>query len=424
MGSSYPHSNSHAFVTEQVLESPPARAEWRVPEDIVDKAISAMLVVFLYFFFVGEKLSWFPIPVRIEDMLFVILVPMSYRYLARPKSPLFWWIALYFGINLIPYFAWGAVGDYNLSYYPIIIFKEMEYLYIAYIICVNRNKWVLHTVDALALMMIGYGVRALIRGEIGYYGIGSIGILTAPSLAGAVYLFSTIWLHIRSKLLVSDTLRRLSVLLYGAGSICVVATVSRSGILALFIYWTVYLFLTNLKLMPWLFTAAAAAGLVIMQVADATATGYRLIAATVIRRIAFAGAAAAERSNKWQVYLGEFSPADFVFGRGKGYPNARDKTIGMGVDSQYVRTIMESGFVGVLIVAIIFAYFLREIHRRGGEIEHALGVVLAMLVLSIPLEAMQVSKSGGFFWLVFVYLLMCQRKLDPTSLASDAKILR
>jgi hypothetical protein len=204
----------------------------------------------------------------------------------------------------------------------------------------------------------------------------------------------------------------------------VIATVSRSSILALILYFTTYLFLTNLRWIPWLIAAVAISVPTVQTMADETATGYRYIAAEIVQRLGNFGGAAVERSNKWQEYLGEFKPVDFVFGRGKGYPNARDKTIGMGVDSQYVRTIMENGLVGVAIVGAIFILVLVEIHRRGGEIEHAVAILLAMLLMNIPLEALQVSKSGGFFWLIVFYLLLCQRKRprSATPLPTNARL--
>jgi hypothetical protein len=64
---------------------------------------------------------------------------------------------------------------------------------------------------------------------------------------------------------------------------------------------------------------------------------------------------------------------------------------------------------------VIFLMMLREIHRRGGEFQHAWAVMMAMLVMSFPLEALQVSKSGGFFWLIMFYLYMCQRKQPPAA---------
>jgi hypothetical protein len=389
------------------------RLDERVPPDIIDHAITAMLVVFIFFFFTGSKLTGFPIPVRIEDLIFVMLVPMSYRYMKRTPTPLFFWIAFYFAINLIPYFAWAVTGDYRLSFYPVIMVKEMEYFYIAYLICVNRSRWLMHAMDGLAVLLIAYGMRELARGNISYYGIGSLGTTQSPSLAGALYLFSTIWLHVRSKLVDRRWLRAFVWLMIVSGAICAVFTVSRSTIIALFLYVSVYLFLTNVALIPFFLTAAGMFGLFVKSIADAQGAGIRFMAARIIARLGLIGEAGETRSTKWQIYLGEFDAPDFIFGRGKGYPNARDKTIAMGVDSQPVRTIMENGFVGVAVLGGILSYALLEIYRKGGEFEHAAGTMAAMLIMSLPLEAFQVSKSGGYFWLLIFYFLMCQRKKDP-----------
>src|SRR5439155_18705920 len=96
--------------------------------------------------------------------------------------------------------------------------------------------------------------------------------------------------------------------------------------------------------------------------------------------------------------------------RGVGYPNSIGGGFGLGVDNQYVRVIMERGILGLIIIAAILLTMLTTIKRRGGEYQHAWAVVMAMLVMSVPMEALQVSKSGGFFWLIMFYLLLCQRR--------------
>jgi hypothetical protein len=135
-----------------------------------------------------------------------------------------------------------------------------------------------------------------------------------------------------------------------------------------------------------------------------------MLAAQMINRMQAAGSSAAYRASKWQFYLDQFTPADYLFGRGKGFPNAVDGTYGLGVDSQYVRVLLEEGMIGLILMTAILWYMLAHIKKRGGEYQHAWAVVVAMLVMSVPLEAMQISKSGGFFWLIMFYLLMCQRR--------------
>lgn len=388
----------------------PAISAQSVRRDFQDQTVSIILMVFLLFFFLGSKFE-LGIPLRIEDLLFLMLLPLGYRYAAREKSPLFFWIVAYFAVNLVPYFV-AAVTGYDLGIYPIIIMKEIEYFYIAYLICVNRSRWVLGLIDLLAVALILNGVRAIVQGEVTYYGIGTFGNYDSPSISGALFLFSTVWLHIRSKLLPTRRLQWAAWPLLLAGSGCVVATVSRSGIGAIVVYWIAYAVIAHLRTIPLLIGFGAVVPAIAQKIAGSFGIDLWVIGA-VARRLGAAGSAAVERTTKWQGYLAHLEPYDYVFGRGKGFPNALNNYMGMGVDSQYVRIILENGIVGFLILAAILLTMLREMYLRRGEYEHGWAVVAAMMVLSVPLEALQVSKPGGFFWLILFYLLMCQRKPLP-----------
>ena len=380
--------------------------------DAYDAIVGVLLVIFLYFFLVGERLEGFRIPIRVEDLVFFFLVPLGYRYLPRQKTKLFYLIAAYFGLNFIPYAAAAASGQYDLSTYPIIAIKELQYFYVAYLVCQNRLWWVLGTVDVLAMIIIGTGIRSIYRGEIDYYGIGTLGNYLAPSVAGAIYLFSTIWIHVRSKLLPLRSLRWLALLIVAGGAICTIATVSRSSIGALAVYIATYLLLSNLWVLPAFLVGLGLTPALIQAAALSLGATYGYYVMKLMVRVQNIGASSGYRVWKWQYYLSGFTPVDYIFGRGKGYPNALDRTYGLGVDSQYVRTLVEEGIVGVALTTAILWYMLSQIKKRGGEYQHAWGVVMAMLVLCVPLEAMQISKSGGYFWLLMFYLLMCQRRGD------------
>src|SRR5258708_11681229 len=117
----------------------PMHQSTRPRRDFQDQAVSVLLMILLFFFFVGPKIESLPIPIRIDDFIFILLVPLSYRYLARRKSLVFYWILAYFAVNLIPYFAGLVTGTYDVGIYPIITVKEVEYFYVAYLICVNRS---------------------------------------------------------------------------------------------------------------------------------------------------------------------------------------------------------------------------------------------------------------------------------------------
>jgi hypothetical protein len=176
-------------------------------------------------------------------------------------------------------------------------------------------------------------------------------------------------------------------------------------------YAIVYVFLARILVFPALLAALGLTPWLIQVVALSISAGLGLIAQQVVRRAtAEQLASGASRAEKWLTYVRDMQPPDFLFGRGTGYPNALAGTYSLGVDSQYVRLAMERGIVGFIIVAAILLTMLIEIKRRGGEYQHAWALVMALMVMSIPFEALQVSKSGGFFWLLMFYLLMCQRR--------------
>jgi hypothetical protein len=388
--------------------------------DVYDTVVGVLLVLFLVFFFVGSRFRTLGLPGRMEDIIYILLLPFGYRYLPQKKNLLFWLIAAYFGMSVFPYIAEYYDGGFSFSIYPIIAFKELQYFYIAFLICQNRAWWVLATVDAMTTITIANGIRLILQGSIDYYGIGSVGTYQAPSLAGALYLFSTIWLHIRSKLLPNRPLQWMALGVAMLGAVCVVATVSRASIGALTIYLIVYMLLTlNVLGLAGFITAVGVAPKVIQAGALMFGTGYGLVAARILRRATVVGlAAGATRTQKWSFYLNLMELPDWVVGKGKGYPNAMDGDFGLGVDSQYVRTIVENGLVGMALIAAIFLTMLFTIQKRGGEYAHAWAVVMAMLLLAVPVEALQVSKSGTFFWLIMFYLYFCQRRAPVARPAS------
>ena len=385
--------------------------------DLYDVLVGALLVLFLTFFFLGAFLRSFGIPNRMEDVVFILLVPFAYRYLPQRKNILYWLIVGYFSLSFLPYLAGFIARDYMHGVYPIVAIKEMQYFYVAFLICQNRSRWVLGFVDLMSVVLILNGVRLIAAGAVDYYGIGTMATFQSPSMAGALYLFGTIWIHIRSKLIPQRALRVMALGLVLVGAVCVVATVSRSSIGAMAVYGVVYMVLSvNLLSLTGFFAAVGIAPKVIQTIAFAAAAagsvGIAEIAGRLVRRWSVAGlSSGAERTGKWGYYLDMLELPEWLIGRGKGFPNALDGTFGMGIDSQYVRTVLEMGVIGAVILAAIVLRMLYTIYGRNGEWQHAFAVVAAMLVLSLPMEAFQVAKSGTFFWLIMFYLYFCQRRV-------------
>jgi hypothetical protein len=412
-------------VSSGVLTGLPGVATVEAPRrDFHDFMVRGLLILFTLFFFLGNRTQALGLPGRMEDVIYIFLLPFSYRYLTQRKTVLFWLIAAYFSISFLPYLASVLADNYDYGLYPIIAIKELQYFYVAWLICQDRSRWVLGTVDVMAIVLILNGVRLAVTGQIDYYGIGTFATFQSPSLAGALYLFSTIWLHIRSKLLPSRVLRLLALGFVIVGGMCTIATVSRSSILGLIVYTLTYLTLTASVLgFVSLATAGWVAPKIITAIAMSLSVGYGLIALRLLRRWSRSTlSTGASRASKWDYYLGMLELPEWVVGKGKGYPNALDGTFGLGVDSQYVRTILENGVVGMILLAAIMLNMLLHIKRDGGEFHHAWALMLAMLVFAIPMEALMVSKSGTLFWLIMFYLYFCQRRGVVVRLPADPSL--
>jgi hypothetical protein len=388
--------------------------------DLYDLFVGGLLVLFLTIFFLSATLQQYGLPNRMEDVVFVLLVPFGYRYLPARKNVLFWLIVAYFSLSAFPYLAGVLANDYQMGIYPaVIIAKEVEYFYIAFLICQNRTWWVLGTIDALAMATVLNGVRLMVTGAVDYYGIGTLATYQSPSMAGALYLFTAVWLHIRLRLLPWRIARLAGLGVVAVAAVCVVATVSRSSIGAMLLYAVVYMVLSlNVIGIVGLVAAFKAAPPLIAAVALATgAVGIGEIALRLVMRWSSGNlsTSGADRAGKWEYYLDMLELPEWIIGKGKAFPNALDATFGMGVDSQYVRTLLEQGVLGVVLLAAIVIVMLVHIHGMRGEWRHACAVIAAMLLMSIPLEAFQVSKSGGFFWLIMFYLYFCQRRIVATA---------
>jgi hypothetical protein len=287
---------------------------------------------------------------------------------------------------------------------------------------------VLHAIDAYCGVTVLYGAYLLRHGVVDYYGIGSLATVESPSMAGAMYLFTTIWLHIRLRLLPSRWMRLMALGLVAMGAVCVVVTVSRSSIGALLVYMLVYMVLSlnviglaalfgAIRVAPGLIKLAAVYAAAASASAASAATGLADIAIRLLNRWSAGNlsTSGADRAGKWRYYLDLLELPEWIVGKGKAFPNALDGTFGMGVDSQYVRTLLEQGLIGVILLAAIVIRMLYTIHVKKGEWRHAYATIAAMLVMSLPMEAFQVSKSGAWFWLIMFYLYFCQRRVVGTA---------
>tara|TARA_Y100000591_G_C21846191_1_gene708877 strand:- start:1670 stop:3382 length:1713 start_codon:yes stop_codon:yes gene_type:complete len=377
-----------------------------------DRIVLFLLFFFFISFFLFPKIP--NLPLRFEDTIFLLLFIFSYKYIKLPKSPLFYIILSFFFINILIYFIYLLTGQYELSIYPIILIKEVQYIYIAFLLYYYQSQRLYRLIDILMFINIIYGIACIATGKISYYGIGTINSIS-PSLSGGQYFLFSVWIHIRLKYIPKINIRYLYKAFAILSIICTFATISRSSIIALFIYWFIYFLLRKPKQLIIGSTVIMIFMLNAFQLNPKLATNIQVVS-SVVSRMQHFGDAGSTRLNKWKTQINTINPIEYFFGRGKGYGNIVSGSWTLSIDSQYTRTIIENGVFGVLILAFIFFYFQNYLHSTPKARSHLISFFLGFLFMCIPLEAMQVSKIGTLFWMICFYFMSLSCKSLPSKL--------
>ena len=395
--------------------------------------IVPLLAFFWISFFLLQRMENFTIPgigrlpMKPEDLAFCLLVVCSWRFIFMKKTLLFWLIAVYFLISPVVYLAYFIAGTFTVSYfpgivvkdlgyYPLIAVKEIEFFYIAFLMYQygSTHKALLKKlVDILIVANIVYGIYGILTGQVGYYGVGSI-TDSGSAISGGIYCLGTVWLDMRAA--DRDLLgpRRLYLALVAMGIACTLATISRTAVAGIATYVLCRIIFTGRKGIRLLVFLALASILVVclwQWVAPELDVAGRLQS-----RFGQTQDAGSHRLAKWCDIALELHPLEWVFGRGKGYGNVITGSWILSVDSQYTRLLVECGFVGMLVLSGILAAMLRQISQNRAPppldvslFPYGVSLCVAMAVMCIPLEMLQVSKTGQLFWLQMFTLLGLSR---------------
>ena len=385
--------------------------------------IVPLLAFFWISFFLLQRMENFTIPgigrlpMKPEDLAFCLLVVCSWRFAFMKKTLLFWLIAIYFLISPVVYLAYFVAGTFTVSYfpgivvrdlgyYPLIAVKEVEFFYIAFLMYqygATHSSLLKKIVDILIIANIAYGVYGMLSGQVGYYGIGSI-TDTGSAISGGIYCLGTVWLDARAA--DRDLLgpRRMYLALVGMGIACTLATISRTSVAGIATYLLCRIIFTGrkgIRLLVFLALASILAVCLWQWVAPELDVTGRLQS-----RFAKSQDAGNDRFAKWCDIVLELHPLELVFGRGKGYGNVITGAWVLAVDSQYARLLVECGFVGMLVLFAVLATILRQVSQNRAPppldvslFPYGVSLCVAMAVMCIPLEMLQVSKTGQLFWL-------------------------
>jgi len=258
-----------------------------------------------------------------------------------------------------------------------------------------------------------------------YYGIRCIAT-DSPALVGATYFFGCVWFTMMYFFVKKTTW---SVFMCIASLLCVIASVSRTSIGAAGVYlsivgayWVfkenILPFITKMKIKGvylWLTIL-----LLIVSSIFLTTNSYKYYSKKIeARLVSGLGDGQNTRTKAWDRFLDRVPEDKRFLGGGRGLGNSvKMNTWTLCVDSQYVRNIAEIGYVGSAIFLIML--MLMSVFFIGNSLVMLIYVALisAMLVMMYPVEAMQTTRSGTFFWVTLLLLYYFRR--SNSSAAQDS----
>ncbi len=112
------------------------------------------------------------------------------------------------------------------------------------------------------------------------------------------------------------------------------------------------------------------------------------------------------RSTRWEDFLsqGTLEPLQFVTGMGKAYGNKVQNRWTMGMDSQFIRDLLEVGLIGLILHYFAWMSFIFYVPTATVFL-----IFLPILSMSTTHEILTLSKSVSGFYIVIVYALYYKR---------------
>lgn len=322
----------------------------------------------------------------------------------------------------------------NLIYIPLnglwyrfilYVLKEIEFFIIFILTIYNlrgiRNNKIIKLIKIFIIINIIYGFYQVVTGSIAHYGIGTL-VSPAPSVSGNVYFLSfVIFLYFyyieRKKYLLI-----LSALLY----ILILCTVSRTYIIisTLFMiliiiipfirkYLNINLDRINLrKIIIFIFSIIIVliALLITINLNDKPDVSNTIFVKKIVHRMTNFENSADYRAYKSQIYYNTFVNDDLriiLFGSGKGITEQVNNTYTLGVDNQYIRSLIEMGFLGIIFWTnmIIGIFFNIKSNDKKIEKNFFISFLSCYLLAGVGTELFQTIHPGTSFW--FFSAILC-----------------
>jgi hypothetical protein len=294
------------------------------------------------------------------------------------------------------------------SIYFIYLAKEVQYFIYFYIMLSLtlhhefENRFI-KLFTTLSHVTVLWGIYQLISHQMfGYYGIGVISE-TASSQSGGAFFIITLFYMYMMESAQSKGRNFLYFILMIVSVGLTFATVSRTAIFAvvvtLFLYFNYKLITLKLRIKQIILSVYAvgfAAPVMYFTLGD--------FISNIMVRMARITESANERTDHWSYFMSRSDTFGTIFGNGKGFTQTITGGFTLGADSQYIRLILESGYLGTAIwgIMILSIFYLCFKNRKNSHNETLFLALLTtgFLVMGFSHEVFNVALQASLFWSV------------------------
>lgn len=368
------------------------------------KIFTTLLLISLFLF---PSVTVAGVGLRIEDFITVFLTLFlvyllfnDYSSVMTPiNKPIFYYISYVVIITVV------HVLINNLSsIYLFFAIKELQYLiYFFAFVYVMKYEWFRVNFKKMFLWlsvvtMLWVAYQLVFNASVGFYGVGLISETGSSQSGGVFFLISMFFLYqININHKWKPRITYFIMFIGSAGMLFV--TMSRTAIMAFGVVYAIYLLfilfrLSTKRLLISGYLITLASPLIYLLIKDEIAR--------VIQRINVIDQSTNTRVDKWNYLLSYVSDLGYIFGEGRGFAQTMTGGLTLGTDSQYVRNIMELGYVGsflfIIVILSIFIFAFRNLKKFYGESLFIILITCGFMVMSVTHEVFLVTIQASFYW--------------------------
>lgn len=372
-----------------------------------EKMIKFFSISLLASLFLFPSVSVGGIGLRVDDFIVVLLslflvylLLNNYNSIHTPINKLIFYYIIYVLLITIT-----QILINNLStIYLLFAIRELQYLiYFFSFVYIMKYEWFRENFKRLFLClsiitMVWVLYQLAFNANVGFYGTGLISESGSSQSGGVFFIISMFFLYLIN---INYKLkeRTLYFLLFIGSAGMLITTMSRTAIMAFGVVYFIYLIFTLFRLSTkriiiTIYATALASPLVYFLVKDEIEG--------ILHRMNAISGGTNTRLLKWEYLLSYVSDLGFVFGEGRGFAQTMTGGLTLGTDSQYVRNVMELGYVGsvlfILLILSILVFAFRHLKTFYGESLFIILITCGFMVMSITHEVFLVTMQASFYW--------------------------